>query len=383
MKWIIIAAILAYASAECANACSGHGNCGTKDHCTCYRNWQGADCSERTCQFGLAFIDTPQGDLNHDGDVTDTTSDVQWNQENSWEMYPSVAAQESHTYMECSNKGICNRNTARCQCFPGYEGSACQRTVCPNKCSGHGVCRTVKEIARGALTKHFVKHEVGTTYYEGVVTPFDYNLWDADKNQACVCDAGYTGPDCSLRECPRGDDPLTYKNVDCAGAACRNEKQTLTLKSTATDLVGNFTLSFTDWDDEVWTTFPIVYNDWETAYTTACETEVQAVFEDALERIPNNVVPAVTVTATCTGANDFTVLFEFTANSGDLPIMTLDTTFLDGTIHTTTGLAATQDGNKEAVVCSNRGLCDFTTGDCTCFKGYTDVACSTQSALSM
>ena len=37
-----------------------------RDFCKCYKGFQGNDCSQRTCAFGLSFIDTPQGDLNHD-----------------------------------------------------------------------------------------------------------------------------------------------------------------------------------------------------------------------------------------------------------------------------------------------------------------------------
>ena len=74
-KLAVLAAIAATVSAECPNACSGHGTCGTYDQCTCYRNWQAADCSERTCPFDLAHVDTPKGDLDASGDSL-TTSNV-------------------------------------------------------------------------------------------------------------------------------------------------------------------------------------------------------------------------------------------------------------------------------------------------------------------
>merc|ERR1712100_234984 len=41
-----------------------------------------------------------------------------------------------------------------------------------------------------------------------------YNLWDANKVSGCVCDAGYSGHDCSARNCHVGHDPLDVKGED-------------------------------------------------------------------------------------------------------------------------------------------------------------------------
>ncbi|KAG5191942.1 hypothetical protein JKP88DRAFT_274931 [Tribonema minus] len=36
---------------------------------------------------------------------------------------------------------------------------------------------------------------------------------------------------------------------------------------------------------------------------------------------------------------------------------------------------ATEDDNKCHLDCSGRGVCDFTTGACRCFKGYASSNC--------
>lgn len=111
-----------------------------------------------------------------------------------------------------------------CQCYPGFEGRACDRTVCPNSCSGHGTCQSLTTFFRDhqdALSALGVSRTI--SYTTG------YGTWDALKTYGCKCEAGYRGPDCSLRECPTGLDPqggpsnngYTYTGID--GSSNRKE----------------------------------------------------------------------------------------------------------------------------------------------------------------
>ncbi|TMW68528.1 hypothetical protein Poli38472_005996 [Pythium oligandrum] len=190
--------------AECPNGCSGNGDCMAKDMCNCYKNFEGNDCADRTCQFGRAFVDTPRGDLNMDQSRETPNwllTNSQQSPEGTYEYFkPDAQGNEAHFYLECSNKGICDRSTGLCQCFDGYEGSACQRTVCPAKCSGHGTCESIRELGLKA----------GGTLFglEGATGAVTYDLWDSNSTYGCRCDPWYYSPDCNKRFCKVGVDPL-------------------------------------------------------------------------------------------------------------------------------------------------------------------------------
>merc|ERR1711988_635844 len=125
MRTLIFASMFATASAMCAGdpPCSGHGSCGTYDKCTCYRNWQGEDCSERTCPFETSF-----NTVANDG--------VAW----------------AHPYTECSSKGTCDRSSGVCECFDGYDGVGCRRMMCEEDCNGHGTCESMYDISSSSYS---------------------------------------------------------------------------------------------------------------------------------------------------------------------------------------------------------------------------------------
>ncbi|GMI43375.1 hypothetical protein TrCOL_g9673 [Triparma columacea] len=179
-KSVIVAALIASVSAYCPNGCSGHGSCGANDKCTCYLRpnddpaWTEHDCSLRTCPKGLAWAAV------------------------------ATKANDAHPSVECSNKGSCDRKSGECECFDGYEGMACERTVCPSDCNNRGICLTQSALAAA--------NGNGATYT---------TAWDALKHVGCQCDLGFRGPDCSLQECPSGADILlghgSTEGRDCSG----------------------------------------------------------------------------------------------------------------------------------------------------------------------
>jgi hypothetical protein len=181
----------------------------------------------------------------------------------------------AHYYMECSNKGKCNREEGVCECFEGYYGAACQRASCPgfpNSCSGHGVCKTIRQLANAD----------GSNVYE---------LWDRHSTMGCECDSGFGGPDCSERQCKYGIDPLYYDD----STTIRYSTWDFAILSNAVPSAGvlpifsngmydidpaTFAIRFYDMHEEDWVTAPITYG-------ASCETVTAALYA-----LPNNVIPS-------------------------------------------------------------------------------------------
>merc|ERR1711871_1796536 len=276
MKTAILFALVGLASAACPNGCCGNGICGANDKCSCFQNWQGPDCSGRTCPYALAWADTADG------------------------------TNSAHYYAECSNKGVCDRKTGECKCFDGYEGKGCRRSTCPEGCSGHGTCEYIDELAVDYYNRRGGPVNAQTTPQNNIplsnyvtdsdntrtFTGFLYQLWDAQKIQGCKCDLGYSGPDCASRVAPKGDDPLT--TVKSAMMTQSVSIGSTTDPSAAADFAG----------DE----FFIIYHDpyggiWRTDGISGSgdDTVVAARVQSALQALPNEVLEGVSVVAATAG----------------------------------------------------------------------------------
>eukprot|EP00607_Mallomonas_marina_P005647 CAMPEP_0182431770 /NCGR_PEP_ID=MMETSP1167-20130531/51552_1 /TAXON_ID=2988 /ORGANISM="Mallomonas Sp, Strain CCMP3275" /LENGTH=595 /DNA_ID=CAMNT_0024618483 /DNA_START=569 /DNA_END=2356 /DNA_ORIENTATION=+ len=194
-------------------------------------------------------------------------------------------SQTAHEYVECANKGTCDRSIGLCTCLPGYEGAACERVTCPSSpvangdlvvCGGHGTCQTASEIA--------------ATDHDNV-----YSLWDKDMSMACVCDPGFYGCDCGSRRCPYGTDPL-YSTREHVTPRMSNFSFVIYTDSPTANITGSYSIVFYDVTGEDWRSDPIEYG-------ATCADIILS-----LEGLPNAVVPLDSVR--CVQWDDYQSILE-------------------------------------------------------------------------
>jgi len=199
-----------------------------------------------------------------------------------------------------------------------------------------------------------------------------YTQWDGTMMQMCVCAWGRHGGDCSLKMCPKGDDPMTINQ--------NNKKIKLVLYADdngATGLSGSIIVGF---------------QGQEVAFA-ADATAAQC--ESTWESLDN--VDDVTCTRALTGGGAYTAEYEveFVAfplfpsennlhkHNGNPPIASFscDTT---NAAQVGTGLTGgvsctfsdlVNSNIKEYQTCSGRGKCGAN-GVCECVEGFTGAACS-------
>lgn len=350
--------------------CSGHGVCSSYPSyaCTCQEGWYGADCAERTCAKGPKWFGFPEED-----NVMHTIFDLE----------------------ECSSMGICDRSTGQCGCVLPFTGGACEHLPCPGAipCSGNGRCLSTEQMAETANYRGKLLH----TQYG--ILPNDPNTWDAHRIHGCVCDEGWFGFDCSERQCPHGDDPLTIGQ--------KKEIQVLQCKADA----GYFSLNFRH------ESTPQIRSNATVGEVAAFLSNLGTLGEvnvnassTAMIAIDSGVEEemALTTSSFCAphydsdGVETGGALTSFTFEDalGALPSidwdnsLLIDTTvslgelvegsgviasFSEGesgsvTIQLDSGEAAftleSISGERESAACSDRGICDHSSGTCACFAQY-------------
>jgi len=402
MKYFLLSAVLfRSAYSKCPSSCNGHGTCNIHDQCTCFNEDGagveylasdekiGATCfkhkTDAACAAEAASADY-KCKFDTDGECkrivkneivpAGTKQFAEWTgadcsrrtcpRSTSWTQLGDNVSGKTHSCthkaeQECSDQGVCDRATGLCECFPGFTGSACQRTACPDDCSGHGTCRSNRDFAYDFAvekTNQLMQNEASPELFkENYVATYD-DAWDSNHLYGCKCDRGYRGVNCALIECPSNDDPLDDK--------CSAEEDEFTVENFQ---VQKFAATGSE--------------GWRHAYVDSKSPEQVA---DKCN-IPANVADKAKCEAV-TGPNGEKCKFTAAETNPDKParceqvgVWTLhapgdkNSHFYNGKVYACFGAMSGQD-------CSGRGICDYSTGQCSCFSGYSGTSCADIEELS-
>ena len=311
---------------DCPNECSGIGICRYNEtahngyHCDCPTGFRRApDCSERDCPKGPYFFSkTRTISAPHDTEVV------------------------------CSGVGKCGAG-GLCECMEGFKGTACEMNVCPTvsdfDCNSKGRCISMND---------FSKQEGFDPDGDG--TGMLYSLWDGPFTHGCICDWNFLGPDCSIINCPRGHDPATNETV--------YHIVKLTTGAASGALTGTFRIGF-------YGHYFLLDSNANTATASVLKTELEAlgniktvdVTRGTVDTNTNGAVYSITFTSWPTKPQENNIY-----NHDGVPDINLFhcQVYNAGATDPTCVWADVQTGTYRNDICSARGTCDFTTGECTC-----------------
>jgi len=440
---VVLSTMLSTVHGACDNACSGHGTCTLDDVCKCYDNWgiglahDSGDCSERVCPYELAWVDTP----NYLGRVhkyAECAGRGICNRESGecacFDGYEGKGCQRMSCPNSCSGHGTCEyiQDLPYMKTYSEWANSA--KEITATNSDGEGSFSRIAPVNGGvSTTAESVYQNFGHYGFKADAKTFDYRNWDTKKARGCVCDATYGDFDCSKKMCPYGTDVLDFRLNSVYDANYQIQKiKFVPLAGGVVSLKGrSFALQFISKLNETFSTIPIVFPDIETA--TSGIPDAVSDIQLALLQLPNRVIDGVTVTAdasvTTSDASvlSFNFYVTFTGSSVQGPqhplVVLADecqrgcTPQIDGLmLETRVTISATsqteekvgstspfkygsavyegdyisqqsgkglQSGKVDynSYECGRRGKCDYTSGLCACFNGYTGEACNIQTTL--
>lgn len=236
-----------------------------------------------------------------------------------------------HRLVECSGAGTCDRRTGLCKCFDGYEGPACNRLT--STCVGNSKEGQGQGQGEGGGGGWGGGGDTSSFTFEASGAPVFRNVGP---------------PKCSGRGMCYPIEYLSYQE----------EATPLQLPSNSYFYRNNYKT-------------PVYQqSSWDAMYSHAC--------------VCDSSWPVGLGANETQQAEYFGPTCEYKhCPTGDDPMTTIDETnctaksvFRDGGNLAGLGLY----GNKCHVDCSNRGICDYSTGTCTCFQDFYGSNCALRRA---
>jgi hypothetical protein len=240
----------------------------------------------------------------------------------------------------------------------------------------------------------------------------NYVSWDLTKTRGCICDPEYGDVDCSKRFCNYGTDVMDQRDNMLATQKYQTQNiwfQTNQPSARMGLQEQTFALTFKSRLNESFTTIPIAMMTKSSEFPTFLTNVAKA-----LESLPNRVIDNVMVQGATdristdnsaykgsgdgdfqgTGSGDsvyLNITFVGELVQGPQHLLTVRSYLCgDGCTPKLTGLELLPDSQNITEIqladfnsyeCGRRGKCDYTTGQCTCFSGYTGVSCNTITSL--
>jgi hypothetical protein len=344
---LLAAAACAGAYAACPNQCSGHGVCTDNDVCACYRQkgttwkqrvgWTGPDCSLRTCPLGTAYdmISDKTGQ-----DVVDVRFDKGFKEDGSAQAdgvavldvrVPKYKLSETKTFqvrvLEMPTNQLAFQwkyDTDAAFTAPEYFDTDKAGDSVLTDCSADKPC----QLTKGAMETgvYIVFNDATATNFKwGNTYTFTYDYMEGRPYYSGNADAAHQQVECSGRgSCDRGTGRCTcvegYSGEACQRTTCAN------------DCSGH----------------------------GVCQ---------SLKRFVSDA--GATAYAGYDAEKEMGCLCDVGFRGPDCGQIECPSTddVMGG------------NGGSDGMDCSGRGTCDYSSGLCTCFKGYTGEACEFQTVF--
>eukprot|EP00596_Hydrurales_sp_CCMP1899_P010196 CAMPEP_0119052758 /NCGR_PEP_ID=MMETSP1177-20130426/73946_1 /TAXON_ID=2985 /ORGANISM="Ochromonas sp, Strain CCMP1899" /LENGTH=594 /DNA_ID=CAMNT_0007032425 /DNA_START=1758 /DNA_END=3542 /DNA_ORIENTATION=- len=288
---------------------------------------------------------------------------------NAWWHEPIVDEIAHDEQLECSNMGLCQRETGQCSCRPGFEGAACERMACQKVngqiCSGNGRCLSLRELATKRVDKFLNPAPV---VYGSI--PNNPHTWDADMSFTCFGDiygyspttgstniSTYLGDRCDQRQCPIGYDIRLANNLynqnTLGNYTISKEVQQIQCSATG----GFFVLEFRG------SKSPKIASN-------ATITELLTIFQgiSTLGEVALHLEGGSDTI--CSTSNSFNkVNITFLAQFINIPIINISNNNLIGSNHLNV-IKIIEGSGPPPSECVDKGECDRESGECKCSPHY-------------